>query len=142
MGLFGNRQVLCILSRVLTSFMYQNGYFKRIVVVPKFRLYWVQKRGKKEQKMKKMRFAKKTFLVLRVRELGIVLGVNTDRKNRVRKVCSTKIFFDFFLPVKVRNFGNFVIKYLKAYGFFGDENFWYTDRPQFSILTQILWGSY
>ena len=37
-----------------------------------------------------VRFAKNTFLFLRVHELDIILGVNTDRKNRVEKMCSPK----------------------------------------------------
>ena len=60
---------------------------------------------KKGEKNEKLRFVKKKFLFLRIHELDIVLGVNTDQKNRVRKVCSTKNFFDFWSPVKVRNFG-------------------------------------
>ena len=40
----------------------------------------LKKRGKKS-KNEKLRFAKKFFLFLRVYELDIVLGVNTDRKN-------------------------------------------------------------
>ena len=65
----------------------------------------MEKRAKNE----KSRFEKNTFLFLRVRELDIVLGVNTDRKNHVGKVCSPKKSFGFWEPVKVRNFGNFVI---------------------------------
>ena len=61
---------------------------------------------KKIAKNEKSRFAKNTFLFLRVHELDIILGVNTDRKNRVGKVCSPKNFFDFLSPFKVRNFGN------------------------------------
>ena len=38
------------------------------------------------------------------------MGVNTDQKSRVGKVCSPKKFFDFWEPVKVCNFGNFGIK--------------------------------
>ena len=79
---------------------------KLVFVAPKSRL--VQKNGKKEQKMKN-RVLQKTLLFLRVLELDIILGVNTDRKNRVGKVCSPKKFFDLLPPVKVRNFGNFLI---------------------------------
>ena len=68
---------------------------KLIFVAPKFRLRRVQKRGKKEQKMKTRVLQKKTFLFLHVHELDIVLGVNTDRKNRVGKVCSPKKNFEF-----------------------------------------------
>ena len=57
---------------------------------------------------------KKTFLFLSDHELDIVLEVNRDRKNRVRKVCLPKIFFDLLAPVKVRNFGNSVIYCLLA----------------------------
>ena len=53
------------------------------------------KKGKKEQKIKKWNFAKKTFSFLRVYELDIVLGVNADRKNRMGKVCSRKICLNF-----------------------------------------------
>ena len=68
MGILGNMQVLPFLSCVLTALRYQNGYYgcggsqryhcgrcailKLIFVAPKFRLRGVQKRGKKEQKMK------------------------------------------------------------------------------------------
>ena len=51
---------------------------KLVFVAPKFRLRRVQKRGKKEQKLKNCG--------LSVHELDIVLGVNTDRKNRMGKV--------------------------------------------------------
>ena len=54
--------------------------------------------------MKNCILQKKTFLFLHVHKLDIVLGVNTDEKNHVGKVC-----FVFWEPVKVRNFGNFVI---------------------------------
>ena len=65
-------------SRVLTSYVYQNGYCeygesqryhcgtfavdKLPFVAPKFRLRRVQKKGKKEQNNLKSRFAKNTFL--------------------------------------------------------------------------------
>ena len=65
----------------------------------------MEKRAKNE----KLRFAKITIFCLRVHELDIVLGVNTDRKNRVGKVCSPKKFFEFWDPVKMRNFGNFLL---------------------------------
>ena len=60
---------------------------KLIFVARKFRLRRFQKRGKRE-KNEKLRFAKNIFLFLRVHELDIILRVNTDRKNRVGKVCS------------------------------------------------------
>ena len=50
-----------------------------------------------------MRFAKIAISFLRVHELDIVLGVNTDHKSHVGKVCSPKKFFEFWEPVKVRN---------------------------------------
>ena len=99
MGILGNIKVLSFLSCVLTSLRYQNGYYgcggshpyhygrcamlKLIFVAPKFRLRRVQKRGKKEQKMKNC-----------VLQKNAVLG-NTDRKIRVGKVCSSKLFFNF-----------------------------------------------
>ena len=126
MEIFGNMQVLPFLSCVLTSLRYQNGYcgcrgsqryhygrcamLKLIFVAPKFRLRRVKKRREKRAKNEKLRFAKITiFFFLRVHELDIVLGVNRDRKNLVEKVCSPKKVFEFWEPVKVRNFGNFVI---------------------------------
>ena len=124
MEIFGNMQVLPFLSCVLTSLRYQDGYWEcrgsqryhygrwamleLIFVRPKFRLRRVKKRGKKSKKWK-MAFCKNNYLFLRVHELDIVLGVNTDRKTRVGKVCSPKKIFEFWKPVKVRNFGNFVI---------------------------------
>ena len=81
---------------------------KLVFVAPKFRLRRVKKGGKRA-KNEKLRFAKITIFSLRVHELDIVLGVNTDRKNRVGKVCSPKKIFEFWEPVKVGNFGNFVI---------------------------------
>ena len=68
---------------------------KLIFVAPKFILHRVPKSGKKEQKIKNCVLQKKTFLFLHVHELGIVLGVSTDRKNHDGKVCSPKKFFDF-----------------------------------------------
>ena len=57
------------------------------LVAPKFRLRRVKiKREKKEQKMKNCVLKNNYFVFLRVRELDIVLGVNTDRKSRVGKV--------------------------------------------------------
>ena len=53
------------------------------------------KKWKNRAKNEKSRFAKNTFLFLRVHELDIILGVNTDRKNRVGKVCSPKFFLTF-----------------------------------------------
>ena len=79
------------------------------LVATKFRLRRVKKKGEKRAKNEKLRFAKITIFFLRVHELDIVLGVNTDRKNRVGKVCSPKKIFEFWEPVKVRNFGNFVL---------------------------------
>ena len=120
-------------SRVLTSRTCQNGYsgcgegqrylcgrcamLKLPFVAPKLRLYRIQKKGKKGQKRAKNEklFCKNNYFFLRVHKLDIVLGVNMDRKNRVGKVCSPKKIFDFLSPVKVRNFGNFLIfiaKYL------------------------------
>ena len=125
MEIFGNMQVLPFLSYVLTSLKYHNGYYgcggsqryhygrcamlKLVFVAPKFRLLRVQKKWKKRAKNEKSRFAKITIFFLRVHEWDIVLGVNTDQKNRVGKVCSPKKIFEFWEPVKVRNFGNFVI---------------------------------
>ena len=71
---------------------------KLILVAPKFRLRRVKKRGK-TSKNEELRFAKITIFFLRVHELDIVLGVNTDRKNRVGKVCSPKKIFEFWEPV-------------------------------------------
>ena len=78
-------------------------------VAPKFRLRRVQKRGGKEQKMKNCVLQDKLFFFSRVHEFDIILGVNTDQKNHVENVCSSKKIFEFWEPVKVRNFGNFVI---------------------------------
>ena len=124
MEIFGNMQVLPFLSCVLTSLRYQNGYYgcggsqryhygrcamlKLPFVAPKFRLRRIKRRGKKSKKWK-IAFCKNNYFFLRVHELDIVLGVNTYRKNRVGKVCSPKKFFEFWEPVKVRNFGNFVL---------------------------------
>ena len=124
MRIFGNMQVLTLLSRVLTSLTYQDGYcgcggsqrycygmfavHKLSFVAPKFWLRRVQKKGKKGQKIKILHFEKNTFLFLRVHELEIILGVNTDWKNRVGKVCSPENFFDFSSPVKQCIFGNFL----------------------------------
>ena len=68
MEILGNMQVLSLLIRVLTSLRYQNRYcrcgesqryhygrcavLKLVFVAPKFRLRRVQKKGKKEKKMK------------------------------------------------------------------------------------------
>ena len=125
MEILGNMQILSSCSRVLTSLRYQDQYFgcgesqryhyercamlKLPFVATKFRPRRVKKRGKKEQKMKNCILEKKSFLFLHVHELDIILRVNTDRKNRVGKVCSPKKFFVFLSPVKVRNFGNFLI---------------------------------
>ena len=54
--------------------------------------------------------------------LYLILGVNTDRKNGVGKVCSPKNFFDFLSPVKVRNFGNILI-YTCKFNFFSSTFF-------------------
>ena len=101
MGILGNMQVLSFLSRILTLLTYQNGYYecdgsqryhygrramlKLVFVAPKFRLRRVKKKGKLI-KNEKNAFCKKKLLFLRVHELGIVLGVNMDRKNHVGKV--------------------------------------------------------
>ena len=61
----------------------------------------------KRAKNEKLRFAQKTIFFLRVHELDIILGINTDQKSCVGKVCSPKKFFEFWEPVKVRNLGNF-----------------------------------
>ena len=126
MGILWNVKVLSSCSRVLTSLRYQNGHcgcggsqryhygrcamLKLIFVAPKFRLRRVKKRGLKEQKMKNC-VLQKNYLsfFLRVHELDIVLGVNTNQKSRMGKLCSPKKFFEFWEPVKVRNFGNFLM---------------------------------
>ena len=77
MGILGNVKVLSSCSRVLISLSYQNGccgcegsqpqhyrrhaVLKLIFVVPKFRLGRVQKRGKKEKKIKNCVLQKKLF---------------------------------------------------------------------------------
>ena len=95
MEILGNMQLLSSCSRVLNGYCgckgsqrYQNwsAMLNLVFVAPKFRLRRVQKRGReKRAKNEKSRFAKNTFLFLRVNELDIILGVNTDRKNRVGK---------------------------------------------------------
>ena len=70
---------------------------------------------------------------MRVHELYIVLGVNTDQKSRVGNVCSPKNFFEFWEPVKVRNFGNFVV-YGLTFGFASDRN---TEFRQESSSVQV-----
>ena len=119
MGIFWNMKVLTILSRVLTSLRYQNGYcgcresqrydygscamIKLPLVAPKFRLRRVQKKGKKEQKMKNCVLQKKTFHTSyfweSIRIEKIVLG----------RCAHQNFFFTFRHQFKVRNYGNFVI---------------------------------
>ena len=110
MEILGNMQLLSSCSRVLTSYAYQNGYcecresqqyhygrcamLKLVFVSTQIQTASSSKIWKKRAKNEKSRFAKNTFLFQRVHELDIVLRVNTDRKNRLGKVCSPKLFFD------------------------------------------------
>ena len=67
---------------------------KLIFVAPKFRLSRVQN-GEKRAKNEKLHFAKKNFSFLRVYELDIGLGVNTDRKKKCGEGVLAKNFFEF-----------------------------------------------
>ena len=109
-------QLLSSCSRVLTSLRYQDGYCgcrgsQRYQQCLNSSLQHPNsdcvefKKMEKRAKNEKSRFAKNTFLFLRAHDLDIILGVITDRKNRVGQVCPPKKFFYFLSPVKVRNFG-------------------------------------
>ena len=72
---------------------------KLIFPAPKYRRYRVQKKEKKEQKMKNCVLQRKNFSILRFHELDRALVVNTDQKNRVgiREGVLAKKFFRVFV---------------------------------------------
>ena len=78
-------------------------------LAPKFRLRRVQKNGKKEQKMKNRVLQKTLFYFSVFTSWTLFWGLIRVEKIVWGRCARQKIFFDFSLPVKVRNFGKFLI---------------------------------
>ena len=142
MGIFGKMLVLSFLSRVLISLRYQNGYCAYMGVeepnatimggvqcLNSFLSTQIQtapsqrKRGKKA----KNAFCKINFFIFAYSRVGH----SSEDQYRLKKSCGEgvmqTIFFDFSTPVKVRNFGNFVIC-LQHFDFFDLHWIWKSVR--------------
>ena len=112
-------------THVLTSLRCQNGYcecgesqryhygrcamLKLIFVAPKFRLRRVRKRGKKSKKWKIAFCKKKVFYFCIFTSWTLFWGSIRIEKIMWGRCARQKNFLTFWAPVKVRNFGNFVI---------------------------------
>ena len=70
-----------------------------VLLATKFRLRRVKKKGKKRAKNEKLRFAKKTFLVLRVYELGISSGDQYGSKKSCGEGVLAKKNFRLFVTI-------------------------------------------